>query len=143
MQFPITVTAITDTAKPAIRPPLMGDKIGDFVSIRPCGKEYDNKTFLGILLGDISRYVDAEFDEASGRLTISHSGYNPAILVPSLGKIILGCESWWGRIKSPDDLKQITNQDIEDVWYVQALKSLAETAQKHQSDSVTRDDGSV
>ena len=43
---------------------------------------------------------------------------NPAIFVPELGKIIFGMESWWGRIKSEEELKDITDGDIENVWHV-------------------------
>ena len=38
--------------------------------------------------------------------------------MPELGKIIFGMESWWGRIKSEEELKDITDGDIENVWHV-------------------------
>jgi hypothetical protein len=50
--------------------------------------------------------------------------HNPAIFVPTLGKLLYGCELWWSKISSPDDLRTISDADIDNVWYVQALKSL-------------------
>ncbi len=52
---------------------------------------------------------------------------NPAIFVPELKKIIYGCESWWGEIESPEDFKEITSDDINNVWYVQLLKAMEDT----------------
>jgi hypothetical protein len=49
---------------------------------------------------------------------------NPAIYVPALKRLVFGAGSWWGEIKTEDDLKEITDKDINDVWYVQALKAL-------------------
>lgn len=51
---------------------------------------------------------------------------NPAIFVPEFNEIIWGAESWWSKIESPDDLKQITDADIENAWYVKALKKIEE-----------------
>ena len=49
---------------------------------------------------------------------------NPGIFVFDLSKIIYGMESYWGIIDSEDDLKKITESDINDIWYVKALKEL-------------------
>lgn len=49
---------------------------------------------------------------------------NPAIFVFDLNKIIYGCESFWGIIETETDLKQITDQDIDSIWYVKALRQL-------------------
>jgi hypothetical protein len=38
----------------------------------------------------------------------------------------MGYESWWGQINSPEELKAITDVDIQNVWYVKALKEMAE-----------------
>lgn len=51
---------------------------------------------------------------------------NPAIFVPEFNEIIWGIESWWSKIESPDDLKQVTDADIENAWYVKALKKIEE-----------------
>lgn len=131
IKYPITVTGIDFEDNEPIKPPLFGGKTGDFVSIRPCAKQYEGKTYLGILIGEAPLNIGVEFDVKTGRLKVDRYSYNPAILIPSLGKIIYGAESWWGRIKTPDDLRKITDQDIENVWYVRALKKLvAEDAEE-------------
>ena len=50
--------------------------------------------------------------------------HNPAIYVPELGKVIYGMESWWHAIKDEKELKDITDNDIDNVWYVKALKEV-------------------
>lgn len=94
---------------------------GSWVSIRPCSPE-ENKTYLGIFLGYVATGIHGEEDGEV--ITLEFSGYNPAIYVPELDRIVFGYESFWGEIKSQEDLKEITDQDIENVWYVQAIKSL-------------------
>ena len=49
---------------------------------------------------------------------------NPGIFVPELRKIVYGCGSWWREIKSVDELEAITNEDIENTWYVQLLQNM-------------------
>ena len=49
---------------------------------------------------------------------------NPGIFVPELRKIVYGCGSWWREIKSVDELEAITNEDIENTWYVQLLQDV-------------------
>lgn len=100
--------------------------VGQFVAIRPCDEALKGKTFLGIYIGGAALQVSVRFDAASGVLQVSPSFHNPAIYVPDLERVIMGCESWWGFLKKPDDLKQITDQDIQNVWYVRALQSLNE-----------------
>jgi len=51
---------------------------------------------------------------------------NPAMWVPDLNRVVMGWESWWGEIKSEEDLRQISDADIENVWYVKAIKALTE-----------------
>ncbi|MHC4647570.1 MAG: hypothetical protein ACYTBJ_18980 [Planctomycetota bacterium] len=96
---------------------------GSYVSIRPCAKEHEGKTFLGILLGDLPVGFVVVYRPSTKKLTVVGKD-NPAIFVPDLGKIVFGCESWWGPIKSPEQLREITKEDINNVWYVQALKAL-------------------
>lgn len=100
----------------------MGYPIGAWASIRPNADEYKNKTFLGIYLGDLP-YQQVAAIKNKTTLEISH-GTNPAIYVPDLKKTIFGYESWWGIIKDKNSLKKITDADIENVWYVKALKEL-------------------
>lgn len=49
---------------------------------------------------------------------------NPAIFVPELKKIIYGCESWWKTIRSVDEFSKISNEDINNTWYVKLLQSM-------------------
>ncbi|SME48916.1 hypothetical protein BACERE00183_04191 [Bacillus cereus] len=38
-------------------------------------------------------------------------------------EIIYGAGSWWGKINSEEELKEITDADINDVWYVKMLQN--------------------
>lgn len=96
------------------------------VKIRPCAEEYENKTFFGLYLGDVATGFSMVFSE--NKLLLDPSSFNPAIFVPVLGKIIYGYESWWGKINSEDELSDITDSDISNVWYMKLLKDL--TAKK-------------
>lgn len=94
-----------------------------FVQIRPCGEEYNSKTFLGILLGDLHS-PSISYSEKSKTLVVKRGIGNPAIYVPSIKKIIMGYESWWGKIEKPEDLESITNEDIDNIWYVKMIKEM-------------------
>lgn len=98
----------------------MNDKIGSFVSIRPAGQ--GQRTYLGIYLGDMHITVGCEVEGST--LVLSPQVANPAIFIPELKQIMYGVESWWGPINSPEELRTITNEDINQVWYVQALKAM-------------------
>lgn len=100
-------------------------KCGDLVSIRPCGKEYDNKTYLGFYLGDIALSSMAEIKD--NEVVTNFSLHNPAIFVPELKKVIFGAESWWGKIKSEEDFRKISDEDIKNTWYVKALQQISES----------------
>lgn len=103
---------------------LHDSQIGKFVKIAPCGDEYKGKTYLGIFLGDLPIGNHISYKEDTKELSVSFST-NPAIFVFEVNKIIFGCESWWGIIESEEDLKEITSEDIDNVWYVKALKTLS------------------
>ncbi len=127
LEAPITVAEVALTDTPAHKAVLLfGGKCGDFVAIRPCDPKYEDKTFLGVLLGEIAQNVGFGYNTEAQRMSFGFTGHNPAIFVPDLGAVIYGNASWWGQIKSEDDLKQITDADIENVWYVKALKALHE-----------------
>lgn len=128
LTYPIEVTGITWKDAPMVRPALFS-RGATWVSIRPC--EGDGKrTYLGFLLGDMARGASVRYDRESGVLSVSPGSYNPAIWVPDLGRIVYGCESWWGAIKEPDDLRKITDADIQNVWYMRALKDLEQRAKQ-------------
>lgn len=101
------------------------DLIGKPVAVRPCGKEYEGKTYFGIYLGDfpLSFSWQIKSDDPKKMLVKPCFG-NPAIFVPAIRKTIFGCESWWHEIENEEALKQITDEDINGTWYVQLMKNL-------------------
>lgn len=121
IEYPITVTKITCDE---IKLDSCLYKTGSLVAVRPCGEEYNGKTYLGFLLGNIPVYITVSHNSTTGELRCGTFS-NPAMFVPELGKIIYGMASWWSEIKSEDDFKQITDNDIDNVWYVKLAKMLA------------------
>lgn len=119
IEFPINVTEIEDKFQEWLN---YSRKLC-LVKVRPCAKEYNNKTYVGILLGDLPISLHISYDEKSGKLSVSPH-QNPAIFVPDIGKIIFGCESWWSKINDMDEVKDITDEDIDNVWYVKLLKEM-------------------
>lgn len=118
----LKVQNIKELAHPnntALQEPVLGKK-GVLVKVRPCGEKYDNKTFLGFLIGELA--LGSSITLLEDKIQLNFSGFNPAIFVPELGEIIYGAGSWWSEIKSEQELKEITNDDIENVWYVKLLK---------------------
>lgn len=102
-----------------------GSKPGTMVAIRPCDDECKGKTYLGMYLADAPTGVVGEQD--GDKIVLRMTDYtNPAIYVPALDKIVWGYGSWWGEIESEEKLHQITDADIQNVWYVRALKQLGE-----------------
>ena len=131
MNYPITVNKIEFKGELTIKSSLFHkEDDGKYVSIRCCYKGCDDKTYLGILLGDLPCHQSASFDEKTGTLTFETNGGNPAIWVPDLKRLVMGYESWWGVIESEEQLRQITNFDIENIWYVKVLKALCDEKQK-------------
>lgn len=125
IEYPITVKEINVDKESAYSKGPDWRKIGEFVSIRPCAEEYGNKTYLGIYLGEIAQLIRVSYHNDEQKLEVSNSLYNPAIYVFDLKTIIFGCASWWSVISSPEQLKEITDVDINNVWYVKAMKELA------------------
>lgn len=119
--FPIEVNEIKFDESELVKECFLGGKAGDFVSVRPAG---DPKTYLGLLLGEIAISMSVGYKEEDKSLHVRRMMYNPAIFVFDLRKIVFGAGSWWGAIKSEEDLREITDSDIDNVWYVKALKSL-------------------
>jgi len=131
IEFPIEVKEITFGQQPTHRPDLLfGGKCGDMVAVRPCDEEHKGKTFLGVLLGEFALSVGASFNKETGSLKVRSSFHNPMMFVPELNKVVWGCGSWWGKIEKESDLRQITDADIQNVWYVRALKQITEAEKK-------------
>lgn len=98
-----------------------GGKCGDWIAVRPCGEKYGNKTYLGVLIGEVALSMGVTFDKKANQLGVMRFRHNPMIYIPQLSEVVWGCESWWGKIRDPAHLRQITDDDIQNVWYVKAL----------------------
>jgi hypothetical protein len=96
-----------------------------YVAIRPVVENPDNKTYLGILLGECSIMALGMYNIEKQEIFV-RDRLNPMIFIPDLMKVVLGVESWWDTIDKPEDLKQITDVDIQNVWYVKALREMQE-----------------
>lgn len=128
IKFPITVNSVSFKSDDTLHESMLfGGACGDMVAVRPCDKELNGKTFLGVLLGEIALSQSVAYNKDAGELVVSRALYNPAIFVPELRRVVYGCGSWWGRIKDADQLRQITDGDINNVWYVQAMKQLQDS----------------
>lgn len=119
IEYPIQVNSIKYN-KPK---QLMMGRAGSLVKIRPCNKEYGGKTYLGLYLGNQPWSQTVSYNKELGELTVGMAT-NPAIYVFDLQRIIFGAESWWGIIESLEELKDITDDDINSQWYVKALKAM-------------------
>lgn len=49
---------------------------------------------------------------------------------PEKKTVVFGCNSWWRLIESESQLKTITDADIDNVWYVRALRALTEHSER-------------
>ena len=67
--------------------------------------------------------MHVSYDKDEQMLSISNM-YNPAIFVPEINEVVFGYESWWSLINSSEDIEDITNDDISNVWYVKMLNNL-------------------
>jgi len=119
IEYPITINAIAFAEKETLLPTNI-----KWVSVRPCSDKYEGKTYLGIMLGDMALSVYVSFNHKTGILHAEPSHHNPAMYVPELNEVIYGCGSYWGEINSPEDLKQISKDDINNIWYVRAIKEM-------------------
>lgn len=129
IDFPITVTGVEqrEWLEPW-EPGMRGGDVGRFVMIRPCNKELnpDGKTFLGLYLGDMRVMGGGlRYNKETQRIQFLEQYGNPAIFVFDLKRVVFGYASWWGIIESEEQLQKITDADIDDVWYVKALRALS------------------
>lgn len=121
IEYPIEVSKINTNAD---KDKHKDSRTGKFAKIRPCGEEYEGKTYLGLYLGEMPIGHIISHNPDTNELNVSFST-NPGIFVFDLNRIVYGMESWWGIIKNEDDLKEITESDINNIWYVKALKELS------------------
>lgn len=89
------------------------------VRVRPCD---DERTYFGVYLGYFPHLPSASFDEETGILKFNATG-NPCIYIPELNKVVFGSGSWWSEIEDENDIKDITDELINDQWYVKLLKT--------------------
>jgi hypothetical protein len=131
MKFPIKVRGIEFGETEPFSEKRYGTKVcGQMVAVRPCAEEFGNKTYLGIMLGELALSQWVSFDDKAGTLKVDRTMKNPMIFIPEKNAVVFGCGSWWGKIKDESQLKQITDEDIGNVWYVKALKQLSEETEK-------------
>jgi hypothetical protein len=105
---------------------------GQLVRIRPCAKEYQDKTYVGIYLGDMATGTSVSIkDDVIG---CDFSGSNPAIYVPAIKKVIFGYESWWGEITDEKDVTNITDEAIDQTWYVKILREMIGTEKEEKEE---------
>ncbi|MCU5279878.1 hypothetical protein [Bacillus thuringiensis] len=122
IEYPLEISGIDFPKDKGIRTETYNGKCGQLVKVRPCNEKYGGKTYLGIFLGDADIGFHVSHNTKSKELSIIRH-YNPAIFVPELKEIIYGAGSWWGKINSEEELKEITDADINDVWYVKMLQN--------------------
>lgn len=122
IEYPITVSKIT-TEKIEYNKDSYNGEIGMLVAVRPCG---DKKTYVGFFIGNMPVGISISHNRDTGVLK-ADTYNNPAIFVPELNKIIFGCNSWWYRIESKDQLREISDDDINNTWYVKLAKKLSES----------------
>lgn len=120
IEYPLTIQGIENKKIDTIG---IGHTCGTLCEVRPCGEEYQGKTYLGIYLGDLPIGITSSYDEKTGILS-NGTMNNPAIFVPELKKIVYGMGSWWRVIKSIEEFKGISEKEIENTWYVKLLKGL-------------------
>lgn len=136
--YPIEVTAAKITGLKYNQKSL-GSRVtvGDPVSIRPVKSvDPEEKTYLGFYMGDIPCMGTIFYDPEDKDLKFMVRG-NPGIFVPALKRMVFGFESWWGAIKDEKHLREITNEDIQNVWYVQALKWITEKKESEDKEGTS------
>ena len=122
IEYPLTINNIDTTSWKNVYENAKKE-MGTLVKVRPCDEKYNNKTYLGFLLGDLPLSPNIFYQEKSQELSISPFT-NPCIFIPELKTIVWGMESWWSKIEKEEDLKEITNEDINKVWYVELFKNI-------------------
>lgn len=78
---------------------------------------------MGLYLGYLPTDNFVSYNREDKELDINLN-VNPAIFVFKLNKIIYGYESWWSIIESENDFDEITDDDINNSWYIKMFKKL-------------------
>ena len=116
IEYPLTIQGIENKK---INTKGIGHTCGALCEVRPCGEEYQERTYLG----DLPIGITSSYDEKTGILS-NGTINNPAIFVPELKKIVYGVGSWWREIKGIEEFKGISKEEIENTWYVKLLKGM-------------------
>ena len=90
------------------------------VRVRLCK---DDRTYFGILLGEFPWMTTISYSEDDKQLKVSTCN-NPCILIPEKKEIAFGAGSWWQKIEPGEDISDITDEDIDNTWYVKMLKDM-------------------
>lgn len=120
----IRLTDLAKVSRPAntaLKEP--GPTKNRLVKVRPVDPELDGNTYLGFYIGDIAQSI-AIYIDVENTLHNKFDRFNPAIFVPELNQIVFGYECWWSTINSVENFSDITDQDIEDTWYVKLFREL-------------------
>lgn len=48
---------------------------------------------------------------------------NPCIFIPKLNKVVFGSSCWWGEIEDINEFSEISDEDINEQWYIKMLKA--------------------
>ena len=121
LQFPIQV----DHIEVARQIPSEQLKHAQLVCVRLAG---DYQTHLGFLLdyfGNLGPEVTVSYTKEDKALKVFTYG-TPIMFVPALGRVVYGSECWWTRITSEEELREITDEDIDNCWYVKAFREFVE-----------------
>ena len=75
----------------------------------------DDKTYIGLYIGDIAQYKHLQYDEKEQKLFISESEFSthPIFYIPALNKCVGGVECWWQPTNDPSKIDGITDDDIK------------------------------
>lgn len=130
IEYPITVNEIVQTPIDATG---HSYEVGNLCEIRLCSdpqpyvktsddESHINDTYIGIYIGDLPLMITSSFDQKSGTLT-NTAIPNAAFFVPELKRIVYGSESFHRKLDNIDNLKGISNEDIDNIWYVKLLRA--------------------
>ena len=122
LAFPISVNNVL-VEQPSIGG-FAGYEIGQLVIVRPCDPSFGDKTYLGILVGEMPVQIGLQYVREDGELRVYNVMTNPLIVIPEASAAVYGYESWWKSVDSPDDLKDITDEQIMSQPYMAALASM-------------------
>ncbi len=92
------------------------------VEVNPCATEYENKSFIGLYLGDFPQSVCGSYEE--DKFIIKPTRSNPLIYIPDTNTVVFGSNSFWRKVEKIEDFKGISKEDIENTWYIKLLKDI-------------------